>query len=85
MICGQQIVEKLGAGLHAADHEGVVEERLRAPLRRTLESQLYGVGVADPRVLGGVAALLSGVALIACWLPARKAARTDPVIALTDQ
>lgn len=54
-------------------------------LRRTLESQLYGVGVADPRVLGGVAALLFAVALIAGWLPARRAARTDPAIALADQ
>jgi predicted permease len=54
-------------------------------LRHTLQSQLYDVGAMDPRVLGSVAAVLLVVALIACLLPARKAARTDPVVALSSQ
>jgi predicted permease len=54
-------------------------------LRRTLQSQLYEVGAMDPRVIAVVAAVLILVALAACLLPARRAARTDPVIALTGQ
>jgi predicted permease len=53
-------------------------------LRRTLQSQLYEIGAMDPRVIAGVAAVLLAVALTACLLPARKAARTDPVVALTE-
>jgi predicted lysophospholipase L1 biosynthesis ABC-type transport system permease subunit len=54
-------------------------------LRQTIQSQLYEVGAMDPRVVAAVALLLVGVALVACLLPARRAARTDPMIALTDQ
>ena len=52
-------------------------------LRQTLQSQLYEVGAMDPWVIGTVAGLLAGVAMVACLLPARKAASTDPVVALT--
>ncbi|MFL5580800.1 MAG: ABC transporter permease [Gemmatimonadaceae bacterium] len=45
---------------------------------RALASQLYGVGPRDPLALGGVTALLALVSLLACWLPARRAARVDP-------
>ena len=54
-------------------------------LRQTLQSQLYEVGAMDPRVITSVALVLLAVALTACLLPARKAARTDPVVALTEQ
>ena len=53
-------------------------------LRRTLQSQLYEIGAMDPRVIGAVAVVLLVVATTACLLPARKAARTDPVVALND-
>jgi predicted permease len=53
-------------------------------LRRTLASQLFGVSVADPLVIGGVTALLALAALLACALPARRAARIDPCAALAD-
>ncbi len=49
---------------------------------RLLAGLLFGVGPADPLVLGGVAALLAGVALLAAWAPARRAAGTDPMAAL---
>jgi putative ABC transport system permease protein len=54
-------------------------------LRQTLQSQLYETGAMDPRVVGAVAVMLIVVAMIACVVPARRAAKTDPLIALTDQ
>jgi ABC-type antimicrobial peptide transport system permease subunit len=51
-------------------------------LVRSMQSLLYGVEPTDPLTLVGVCALLLGIALAACWLPARRAARLDPLIAL---
>jgi predicted permease len=53
-------------------------------LRQTLESQLFGVGALDPGVLSMVAVVLVATALAACLVPARVAARTDPLRALGD-
>jgi putative ABC transport system permease protein len=49
---------------------------------RALESQLYNMRATDPLTFGVVSMLLAGVALLACYLPARKAMRTDPLAAL---
>jgi putative ABC transport system permease protein len=46
---------------------------------RVLSTVLFGVGVADPLTYGVVALLLGGTALLACWLPARRATRVDPI------
>ena len=54
-------------------------------VRQTVQSQLYETGAMDPRIVVSVAAMLGVVALAACLLPARRAAKTDPMIALTDQ
>lgn len=54
-------------------------------LRQTLQSQLYETGAMDPFVVTAVATVLIVVALIACVLPARRAAQTDPLVALSDQ
>jgi ABC-type antimicrobial peptide transport system permease subunit len=47
-----------------------------------LEKLLYGVTPTDPVTLASVTALLAGVALLACWLPARRAMRVDPAVTL---
>jgi ABC-type antimicrobial peptide transport system permease subunit len=51
-------------------------------LSRVVRGLLFGVGPADPLSYFVAALLLGGTALVACWLPARRATRVDPVVAL---
>jgi predicted permease len=49
---------------------------------RLLNSMLFGVGASDPGTFLGIVLLVSAVAFIAAWVPARRAMRVDPIIAL---
>jgi putative ABC transport system permease protein len=51
-------------------------------LTRTIKSLLFNVSTTDPATFAVIALLLTLVALLACWIPARRATRVDPVVAL---
>lgn len=74
MIVAQGMKLALGGGLI-----GVAVALMAA---RLLQDMLYGIGAADPLTFAGVTAILLVVAAAASWIPARKATKVNPVIAL---
>ena len=73
---------ELGQGMRLVA-AGVVMGLLGAAgVTRVLEALVFGVATTDAATFGGVSALLVGVALVACWFPARRAVRADPLAAL---
>ena len=54
-------------------------------LSRVVAGLLYNVGASDPVTLLGVSLLLAAVALLACYIPARRATRLDPIITLREE
>ncbi|MGZ6141964.1 MAG: FtsX-like permease family protein, partial [Myxococcales bacterium] len=81
---GQDSVLRLvvGDGMRLAGAGIVLGIGLAVTLSRLLRGMLYGVSAFDPIAYAGLTAVLAVVALLACWLPARRAARVDPAIAL---
>jgi putative ABC transport system permease protein len=51
-------------------------------LTRVLSSLLFEVGSTDPSIFAAIVLLLTFVSLIACYIPARRATRVDPLIAM---
>ena len=56
-----------------------------ATVTRLFRSMLFGIEPADPMTFVSVSAILAGVALLACYLPARRATRVDPLVALREE
>jgi predicted permease len=72
----------LRQGARTALLGGAVGAAAAVAVGRALRSRLYGVEPLDPPSLAAVAALLVAVTVLATWLPARRAARVDPAVAL---
>jgi putative ABC transport system permease protein len=56
-----------------------------AAATRAMKTMLYGVDAFDPATFAGVSAVLIGVSALACWVPAWRASRVDPIVVLRDE
>lgn len=74
-LVSREGMRRVGLGLAAGLAVSLV-------LMRILSSQLFAVSAVDPVTFGIVMVLLAGVALLACYIPARRATRVDPLVAL---
>src|SRR5882762_1393838 len=72
----------LGQGLRISLVGLVVGLAIALGVTRVIAAMLYGVKPTDPVTFGGVSALLTAVALLASYLPARRAAKVEPLVAL---
>ncbi len=79
VVAGLVVGVSLGYGLKRLMASQYFDEHA---WQREMQRQLYGVTGTDPGTLIAIAAVLTLVALVACWLPARKAAKVDPLEAL---
>jgi putative ABC transport system permease protein len=72
----------LGQGMKLAVLGVAIGLGLAVVLTRLMQSLLFGVRATDPLTFALIALLLTAVALLACWLPARRATQVDPLVAL---
>ena len=78
-----RLILRQGAGLAIAGSLiGVAGAFL---LRKIMVSLLYGLSANDPLILSIVPCVMVLVLLLACWLPARRAAKIDPIVALRSE
>jgi putative ABC transport system permease protein len=75
----------LGQGVRLALAGVVVGVAGALVLTRFLRTAVFGVGIGDPATYAGVTAVVVLVALAACWIPARRATRVEPMTALRDE
>ena len=79
----QEVLQMIvGQGLWLTGAGVLIGLLLAAWLTRLMAGLLFGVGALDVTTFGGVALLLALLGLLASWLPARRATRVDPIIAL---
>ena len=74
MMGGRLVLVGLGVGIAAS-----------LAATRLLRSQLFGVEATDPLAYAAVVVLLGAVTLLACYVPARRAAGVDPMVALRQE
>jgi putative ABC transport system permease protein len=72
----------LGEGLRTISMGVAIGIASALALTRTVEALLFGVTADDPLTFGGVTLFLAGAALLACYIPARRATKVDPMVAL---
>jgi putative ABC transport system permease protein len=72
----------LGQGLRISLLALAVGLAIALAVTRVIAAMLYGVRPTDPATFGGVSLLLTAVALLASFLPARRAAKVEPLVAL---
>jgi putative ABC transport system permease protein len=72
----------LGGSMRLAAAGAILGLLAAVAITRMLRSMLYGVGAADPLTFAAVALLVTAIALVASYVPARRALRVDPAEAL---
>jgi putative ABC transport system permease protein len=72
----------VGEGLRLAGIGVVMGIGMAIAFARLIETQLFGVRAIDPLTIAAMTCTLMAASILASWLPARRAIRTDPVVAL---
>jgi predicted permease len=75
----------VGQGMRLAIVGLILGALIALAATRVLSSLLFGVSAHDPLIFGGVSLILATAAILACYIPARRATKVDPIIALRDE